>query len=243
MANYWSQREQDENETENRAYSEALSLVENGEAMSRADIPVTLWNTMSGSQKATVNDRMRQKVTGADVVTDDKVYYELDQMAADNPQRFGELDLAQYFRHLAPADRDKLSNLQRRVKAGEISGFKGQRDIREELVNDFYKGPSSKTPEADGLRRRFDEAVQVHVESKGKRPDVAELRAIRAGLVKEVVLKDRSMWFDDKRKVYEIGIEDVPAADRAEIEAVLTKRGRAASEQAIVELYLKANQK
>lgn len=248
VSRYWSEREQSQNERESKAYSEALSLVENDMAKARAEIPVATWNAMSGEQQARVNDRLRQKATGADVVTDSKVYYELDQLAAENPQRFGELDLVPFFQHLGPADREKISGLQRSVKAGQIAGFKGQREIREELVNDFFKGPRGKAPEADAMRQRFDDAVTVHIETKGKRPDINELRAIRAGLVKDVVLKDRSLWFDDTRKVYEIGIEDVPEADRAEIEAALKKprkgfpSGRAVTEQAIVELYLKGRQ-
>jgi hypothetical protein len=242
VSNYWSQREQDENEQQSSAYSEALKRVYSDGAKTRAEIPVQTWNAMSGEQQGAVLRAMQKDESAGPTDAESKVFYELEQLAADNPQKFGELDLTHYFPHLARTHQDKLSGLQRSVKSGEIAGFKGQVQIREELVNDFYKAAKGKTPEADALRRRFDEAVQVHIGAKGRRPDVAELRAIRDGLTKEVVLKDRSLWFDDKRKVYEIGFEDVPEADRKEIEAALKKAGRSVSEQAVVDLYLKGRQ-
>jgi hypothetical protein len=238
----WSNREQAQTEAEKSAFSDTVKLIVAGSATSRDDIPVAQWNTMTGPQQHDALELMRKKAKGDDAVTDFGVYYELDQMAAENPQKFGELDLTLYAPHLDKTDREKVSALQRAVKSGQIAGFKGQREVREELVNDFYQKAKNKTPEADALRRRFDEAVQVHIDTKGKRPDINELRTIREGLVKDVMLKDRWGPFNDERKVYEIGLEDVPDADRKEIEAALKKRGRTVTEQAIVELYLKGRE-
>lgn len=240
VSRYWSEREQGDNEREARAYSAALSLVENGEAKTRADIPVATWNDMSGEQQARVNDRLRQRATGADVVTNSNVYYELDQLAADNPQKFGDLDLVPYFPHLAPADREKLSGLQRRLKAGEVAGFQTVRDVREGLVKEVYGNTpkGEKLERANALRRRFDEAVLAEQEGGGKRVNSQRAQEIKKSLLVEVVTSPGLVW-DTEKPVYEIGIEDVPAAERAEIEGALKRKGRTVTEQLIVDLYVR----
>lgn len=242
-------------EQEGRAADEAWQLVGQGKRP-----PEALLAKMDGKERVQLQDHLRaraeQAAARATPKTDWNVYLDLrERIAAGEKVR-----LQAYTTKLAGAQLEQLVDLQTKAaKPAEIdSMLTDKQRVDNALVGlgiDAKKDPDS----AGAFAAEVDRRVRAASGEKGGKP----LTADEKQKIVDTVAMDRvylDEWGPDPEKPVSllkpdeleaayvkvggrnVRVSTVPASDRMQIIAALRAAGRPATEQAIVELYLKAQQ-
>lgn len=172
-------------------------------------------------------------------------YYELRQMAFDNPEQFAQADLRREFPHLGGGARESLIDLQTRAR--DAHELKDAATMGQQLAAMHNAlGYGARDMERKG---KFDLAVQAAInaeqKAKGKKLTYDERQAIMDRLVIEGEIDGSGILRDDRGRVFELqGREDfgdfapkVPKVERDKIEAALKRAGRPVSDAAVLQLY------
>jgi hypothetical protein len=233
---------------------EALAFINGGGKF--ADLPLKIKNGLKPSALNSLRSYAEQQAGGGRRSTDPETLIELSELSADDPQKFGELNMLEYRDKLSDGDFEEFVDLQRKVRTGSIdgkaTGFMTMNQVRDERLRDLFGSamPTAKEGDKTSLaRRKFIEQYEARLRSfrdeSGKRPGADDARKILDDLTADVAI-NRDYWFDTSKKVFELGEDDipeVPEADRNEIIRELQKRGKAVTEDAIVGLYRTVNGK
>jgi len=184
-----------------------------------ASIPRALWRSMDGrDQMAVLNDE-KNRIDGGKTATDWNRYYELKQLAADDPEAFRDLPLTRDFDKLGPSERKELINLQQSAPNSadnlDAIGLSAQVDLAM---------PDEKDKEKKGLfERRVTETVYRRNRELGRKLNQDERQQIIDDLLIEGEVRDGGFWNSTVRR-FEIGADDaerfVPADIEAEFDAI-----------------------
>jgi hypothetical protein len=249
-----AEAKQAEIETREALTEEALGFINGGGKF--ADLPLRIKNGLLPSSLNSLRSYAEQMAGGGTRRTNPETLIELSELSADDPQKFGELDMLAYRDKLSDGDFEEFVDLQRKIRTGSLdgkaTGFMTMNQVRDERLRDLFGSamPTSKEGEKTSLsRRKFVEQYEARLrafrEDSGKRPGVDDARKILDDLTADVAI-NRDYWFDTTKKVYELDegdIEGVPEADRNEIIRELQKRRKPVTEQAIIGLYRHVNAK
>jgi hypothetical protein len=228
---------------------EAMSFINDGGKY--ADLPLHIKNGLKPSALNSLRSYAEQTAGGGRRFTDPETLIELSELSADDPQRFGEISMLEYRDKLSDSDFEEFVDLQRKIRTGSLdgkaTGFMTMNQVRDQRLAELFGSARPSTKESEKQkekRRKFIDQYEARLRSfrdeTGKRPGADDARKILDDLTATVVID----WGRDKR-VYELGerdISDVPQADRDEIIRELQKRGKAITEQAIIDLYRRVNQ-
>lgn len=184
-----------------------------------ASIPRAIWRSMDGrDQMAVLNDE-KNRIDGGKTATDWDRYYELKQLAADDPEAFRALPLTQDFDKLGPSERKELINLQQSapnsVENLDAIGLSAQVDL---ATVDW------KDKEEKGLfERRVTEKVYAKNRELGRKLNQDERQQIVDDLLIEGEIRDGGLWNSSKRR-FELDPEEaerfVPADIADEFDAI-----------------------
>ena len=219
-------------------------------------IPRSTWNTFSPGERAQLENYAKHKREGTQPATNWGEYYNLKTMAADPRLReqYMRVNLMQYRDRLADSEFKDLVNAQEGLRKGDDKTAKLLDGVRTnaEIVNTALKkagiDPEAKSGndvDAYGLfRQKVDERVVALQTQTGNPVSSKELSEITDDLIIEGVTQKGWFW-DTKKRKYELApgerlqfeIKDVPAAERAKIEAALKKKGLKVTDDKVLDLY------
>ena len=199
-------------------------------------------------------DRVRAKdylQKDGKVTTNVGVWYELTQMAGDDPLGFAnDVDLLRFRNAIDEEDLQRLGTLQKdmreKQRAGDPTKVNNQivlDAMRELEVNTVGKVSQNDKERAAEFRYAFEGAVIAHKQATGKEPSVEDKKKIRDALMVEVV--SGTSWWGGTRKsrlfeADEVREVVVPKEERNKIIAALQKRGVEATEDRIQYYYLRS---
>lgn len=180
------------------------------------------------------------------VETDWGVYYELRQIAADDPNAFAEADLRRFFGVLAEPERRQLLQLQEKARnpgtALDVATLQQQiaTSLRTLDLKDEQRGQ---------FEGRVQEEIDAAQQQLGRQLNWEERQTIidRLLISGEVIGGGLFGLFDPDRRLFEVarddlsrfefGIDQIPARDREKIEAALERQGLPVTDQNIIDSY------
>jgi len=220
------------------------------------NIPRSVWNTFSVSDKSSLEAYAKHKREGTQPVTDWNQYYNLKTMASSPEMRseYQRINLMKYRSNLADAEFKELVNAQEGLRKGDDKTAKLLDGVRTdaEIVNNALKqagvDPNSKdeteATQINSFRRQVDEKVIAVQQASGKKINSVELQKITDSLIVEGVTSKGWLW-DTKKRKFELNpgeklqfrLGDIPAQEKALIEQTLQRRGIPVTDDKILELY------
>lgn len=227
---------------------QALAFINEGGNF--ADLPIAIKNGLKVSELSSLRSYGEQMAGGGRIRTDLAAYDELSRLAADNPQRFGEMNLLEYRDRLDEGAFEKFADLQRRMRVGgssdpEVAGFRNiNQTVDEYLVKVFRetKAKGEKQEKIIQFRAQFEDRLRAFEAQKGSKATTKDARDILDLMTSKVAI-ERDFWFDAKKPAHELTIDNVPDADRSEIIAELRKRGMPVTDQSVLDLFIRVNRR
>jgi hypothetical protein len=227
---------------------QALGFINDGGKF--ADLPLKIRNGLKPSELNSLRSYAEQMAGGGARRTNPETLIDLSTMSAEDPQAFGEIDMLAYRDRLSDGDFEEFVDLQRKIKTGTLdgkaTGFMSVNQVRDERIKDIFGSPAKQSETQKQRRRQFIEQfegqLKAYREQNKKSAGADDARKILDDMTAEVAVS-RDFWFDTTKPAYAVTGEDIPDADRSEIIAELTKRGKQVTDQAIIDLYRRVNVK
>lgn len=226
-------------------------------------IPTSLVATMDVNERKSLRsyaDELNGKGAGG-IKTDLSTFYNLETMATtpETRDKFLELDLNQYKSKLSPSDFEEMAKLQGSSRKGDAAAeaklqwTQSKHQIIGSVMNSALIGITKKGKVKDvAARASFRSAVDAEVsriQSATNKPVTLEqVKQIANELATQhVVERPGMLWGTNQEEVRTfqmrpgekviLDIKDVPAGQRAQIQAALQQRGRPVTDAAIVDWY------
>lgn len=246
-------------EQEEAAMREAYDILDRTADVTR--IPPALWAGFSGSTRRAMREYARMLAAGTPVETDYPTYYRLLQQAGDDPQAFATANLLQFRHKLGETEFKQLANLQLSIKNGNrqaadkvLEGFRTRGQILEDTLRLYRIDPKADPDTDEGraialLRRLLDQRVDA-MQAAGQKVTNTEIqRALDDLLSQEITIP--GSWkalirpftydlFDQRKRLVDLTIDDVPADWRRKIEERLRRNGVPITDATILEWYINA---
>jgi hypothetical protein len=221
-------------------------------------IPATIWANYSGATRSAIKSYAEQKAQGLPIETDWPTYYARMREAGDNPGAFVQRNLLADRNKLGDAEFKQLESLRLSLKNGDRSAADKELaplQTRNQLIDDTLTlhgiDPNAKPETAEGkaiaqLRRMVSRRVDL-LQGGGQKASNADIQSEIDGLLSQTTTVPGSWWNifpggkafrDTSKRLLDLTITDVPAADRTQIEQALKARNRPISEAAILDYYL-----
>ncbi|MGH8523141.1 MAG: hypothetical protein ACREXY_02670, partial [Gammaproteobacteria bacterium] len=198
--------------------------------------------------------RITQRIKGEEIVTNPKVYDDLDRMSRDPKRRqeFLTYDFSKHWDQIAPEHRKVFNERQKELsdptKAAQFESESNQLALAYDELGINKTGDQGKNKETQELRVSFDQQYQAakrtFVQQKGVAPGAEDIKKILDGMKMPFALQNKYFGTEAVRS-YQIGPEDqarktVPDEYRAQIiSAFLERKKRAPSNAEMLEAYAK----
>lgn len=224
-----------------------------------AAIPPTVWAELDGNARSGLRGYARALAAGTPVKTDPVTWTRLMELARTDPDKFVQENLLRYKDKLDDGDYQELERLKlsvsNRDRAGTDKILDDFRTVNQVLGQAFDLNGIATTGE-DGkknattvarVERIVAERVGLLQRQTGKKATNADVQSIVDDVLSATITMTRpsgfwnggGLWDTTKTKrVVDTTIGDVPAGDRAQIEAALRAAHRPVTDQAIVDLYV-----
>jgi hypothetical protein len=233
------------------------------------NIPRSTWESLSVSQKTSLESYAKHKREGTEPVTDWNQFYSLKTMAATPQLRneFMRIDLMQYRSKLGNAEFKELINAQDGLRKGDdktsklLDGVLTDTQRMDAALRDAGYDPSPKEESDDWNTvtqfRRAYEARVIQLNSQQQKEATAEQKeAIISDLMAEGAVEkyrfklfgvEQAYWPDRRKKKFEllpgeameVEYSDIPERERATIEKKLKERKIKPTEDRVLEIYRK----
>jgi hypothetical protein len=216
------------------------------------------WMTLSPEERKAAEARQQQLLEGKQPVTNWGRYYDLKQIASNATTReeFLRLNLLTERSSMADTEFKELVNLQAALRRGDedvakkLDGYRTKSQIVDGALSSIGIDPTPSTHGGDEsqkvqrFRRMVDEEIQLTQKRTGKELTNEEVQGIVDRLLVEGVKKRGWIW-DDKARVFEvepgesleIGVKDIPDAQRRTIETVLRERKIPVTDENIIRYF------
>lgn len=244
-------------EREAAASDEAWQLVGQGKR-----VPERTLQSMNGKERVQLQDYLRDRATrlaagGAAPKTDMQTYIDLREKLA-----VGEaVNLRAFTEKISPSDMEKLLDIQTAArKPGERDALLTTQERVKKAAFDLYgeNADKKKPAEVYALQTEIDKRIRAQSNALGRKlkPD-EEQAAVDSVVMDRVYVSEwgtdpqkpvTTLTPDEQKNAYvlvqgkRIAVSSVPARDRQQIIRALRETGAPATEQAIVELYLRGQQ-
>jgi hypothetical protein len=233
----------------------------NGNLRSIQSLPA--WKDTPGPQRESLRAYAKRLAGGEEMVTNWKAYYGARDLALDDPQAFGRLDLYALYRgKLANAQFEQLLDIKSAIRSKEATAVQkvlGGVSTDTQIWNSVIKAPGSgieeDTDAARQVRTRWEQTVEAEQQARGKELDVTEKRQMLDDLVMDAAITKGSGWaiihpyqydfWDQTKKGYQITMDDIPQSERQAIVEGLraAKPPLPATEANILRAYLQNKRK
>ncbi|HQS14405.1 phage tail tip lysozyme [Reyranella sp.] len=216
--------------------------------------PPEIWNQLSYTKQQSIDATIAHNAKGQDVVTDQRVWYEIQQGLTSPDQavraQWANKPLWEYKRYLSNGDFQELSKIQSTARQGDPNKqltriLNANQMIDDTLLtlgvgigNTASKGDAEK---ANNFRRLAQQQITAFEVEQKRTATPEEQRKIIDRLALPTFLRKGVLWGEDTKPAYEVTITDVPATEREKIVEALRGRGLPMTDDAIVDLYRRAN--
>lgn len=246
-------------EQESAAADQAWQMVGQGKR-----VPESLLATMDGHERVQLQEHLRARAeraaAGTAMKTDPKEHARLIDMMLNDPEGFKKERIAAA--HLSPTDLEQFAAKQMAMRSNTNSGKQDSMLTDDQRVNAALVSsginPKKQPDAAYAVRGEIDRRVRAESAARGDKPLNADdkQRIIDSVLVDKVYVSE---WGRDSQKPLslvkpeelgeayvtvggkDVKLSTVPMTDRQQIIQALQRRGMPATEQAIVETYLRKN--
>lgn len=191
------------NEKGDNALADAQRWVLDNKATSLAQLPPPLKDALMQFAPGKMDDLGNFAKAQGNVPTDWPTYTALRALAANEPKAFAATDLRQHFMALAPAEREKLVDLQTKAKTPE-----GQNDIAtlgQQLATAHgLLGLKNSDHKKKG---QFDDAVTQALAAEKRDKGKALTFEERDRVIKRMMLPARDLetsWISDEKRIYQV---------------------------------------
>ena len=205
-------------------------------------IPAAVLASLDGRDLAALKDHARIRAEGRAVKTDFGTYYDLRQMAVEDPEGFRKVDLRRYTGKLSSGDLQEFAKLQ----TGKPKEVKDAATLTQQLSStyDALGWGASKREQKGAFDRAVTDAINAEQTQRGKELTYTERQAIidRMAIEGDV----NGMWPGGGRRYYEVQgrpeaekfTPEIPDTERQQIVDRFTKRkGRAPSKDELNQIY------
>lgn len=228
-------------------------------------VPPSIWTSLTVGEKTALEQYAKRKAGGG-LQTDFAVFYRLFTQAAENPQAFAGENLMRYRHQLEDTEFKELVRLQASIRTDDREGankvlddFRTETQILNEALEIAGIDP---TPPAGKrqteqqaavarMRREVADRVRLLQSSTGKKATNADVQAIADDVLTDTVRTapaQRAAWYgipipfldrpEERKRIVDLTVADVPRGARAEIEAALRAKNRAVTDQSVLDLYV-----
>jgi len=224
-----------------------------------------LWAQLDGPHRAEL-DRYAQQLFTNDRPTEQEHFYRITQQATWDPDAFMRRDLFLSLSKLSNSDFQQLAMLQNMMQENRrkeaqviVDDYRTSDQVINNALREFNIDPSPKegTPESKAiarLRQMAGEAALAWQRENGKKQTPNDvLQKIVDDLLQQDVTVPGSWWglwpgsgqsvFDQNKRIIDLTIADVPAAERTKIEDALSGAGRPITDDAILTLYVRTQER
>lgn len=217
-------------------------------------IPATVWANMDGEKRASARAYAHALAKGVPVETDFPTYYGLMQQAAHDPETFATTNLLGYRAKIGETELKQLTEMQGAIVKGDrasaekvLGGFRSKEQLIDDGLNLYGIDPkeagkgSTEGRAISQLRRMVDDRVQAQENLTGKKATNADMQSIVDSLLSQKASVPGSWfgtWWPTEKKLIDVTIGDVPAADKAQITEALKRANRPVSDATVLDLYL-----
>ncbi len=246
-----------ENEAKETDYVGATNIIEKTKNFD--NVPPNLLVKMTPAERTSLRNYADNLREGKKPVTNWDDFYNLRTMASSNSTKtkFMQTNLMEYRPSLADSEFKELANLQAQLRNGDekaektLDGYRTDAQIVDGALTSagFDATPKQGTDDAkkvNQFRRKVDERIAQHQQNTGKKATNEEVQSIVDTMMVEGVSEKGWIW-DTKKRLFElnpgesieIGVDDVPPAEKAKIESALKKNGMPVTSENIVKLFSK----
>ena len=240
-------RELGEKDQEERLLKSAYDILDKtGDA---DKIPRSMWASFEGSQRSALLSYAKGKREGVDIPAAGPAYYELKLMAAQPETRnqFLGTNLQTYRGKMKDSELKELVDAQTEAKKNgktdTLDGFLTDTQIANDAMAQInIKKDSDDAPQ---FRKKLDQMVAQKQKALGRKITGDELRAL-ADEASVKVVTDKGWLWDTTKRAFELkegdeieGVkyDDIPKANRTEIENFLKSKKAPATSQAVEAFY------
>jgi hypothetical protein len=210
-----------------------------------------LWSEATSKEREEWVRYATKEEKGEKVKTDMGAWLTLSQMASEHPDEFLKEDLNSPFlrNRLSDADLKHFSEVRAKIQKGEqpkqLKDFRiNQQVINETLQNDLGLDPRAK--ENRGTVARLHQLVRERAEllqhNTGKAPLNEDIQAITDDILSKHFTVKGWIWDTDKPLI-QATVGDIPKEDRAQIEAALRSKNHPVTEDAILDLFIRTQER
>jgi hypothetical protein len=211
-----------------------------------------LWTQLDEKQRNALESYAGKLQEGSGTIkTDTPFWIRLRQQASTNPQEFLKQDPLQWLSKLSPSDVQEMVKLQDSIRKGDekeankaLDDFRTERQVIDNTLSTMGINPSLKENDATVARVHQIVGEQAGAFSRltGKKPNNDDLQRIVDSVVKTNYTVKGWIW-DSEKPLVGVTIADIPSKDRAQIEDALRKANQAVSDNAILDLFIRTQQR
>lgn len=233
-----------------------------------AAIPAGVWSTLTPDQRSSARSYARNLAEGVPVKTDDPTFYRLMVQARDDPDAFTKVNMLDFRSKLSSGDFQQLAGMQLSFvnaaraeaaqdadraaqelarAANQIEGFRTKAQILDQSLAQYGMKPEKEPEAVARLFRILDRHLEA-LSASGVKVTPTEIQAAVDALLSQPVTDPGSWWnifpggkpfFEQRgKRLIDVTINDVPVADRQQIEARLRARGRTVTPEAVLQVYI-----
>lgn len=218
-------------------------------------VPSHILAAMDGKDFATLRAQAKRDAAGIKTETDWGVYGDLRFMAANAPETFLGTDLRELYPALAPAEREKLHDLQDTIRKGETPKASADDVTLMQQMTAIYRelgwddAPKDKAKKG-ALFKAVEDAIYAEQRRLGEDKKITDeqRRKIIDRLIVSGEIEGAHWWsFDKPARAFEVSPDDasrfrveVPEFERKKIEAALRRAGHRVDDAAVEALYKRA---
>lgn len=212
---------------------------------------------LDGEQYVKLRALARHVREGTEPVTDYGAYYSLLQLAGNDATRakFLQVDLMEHRHELDNAKFSELARLQANLRSGKaddetLDGYRTKKQVVDDALASIRVDPTPKpgTKHAETVntfRKRVDEEILAMQRQTGKKATSADVQEVVDRLLIQGTVPGSGWVFDDRKRLFElqpgeafdVGADEIPAAERKKIEEALTRANRPVTPATVAELF------
>ena len=237
-----------ERQSEQEVADKAYAWIDGGNSLDKLPPPVLDRLKKNGSVLPALRSFEKSKAENIPIKTDQTYYYELKETARLDPKAYLAENLLKYRDKLSDADFQELTNLKAIVQRGNerevkeaLGGFSTNKELWDSTLKDWGFDPNTKdTVDIDTnnqIRRQFDLYVEDQQRGGKKLPDEDAKRYLDQVLGQRTAVPG-AMYGTRETALVNVTADQIPAADRARIEARLRAEGTPVSPVTVREAYI-----
>lgn len=252
---YFSDQSQAKKQDEDDRFEEASGLLEKTKNLN--SIPPQMWANMSSSQHRSLETRFTQLRDGIEPQSNGETYYNLQQTAVTPELRdkFLGTNLLEYRHQVTSGELSSLMDMQKSMRKSDgeaddtIRGLRTRTQVVNETLKSIGIDPNAKDSGTANkvlqFQRQIDDQIAEYNKTNNKKPNATEMQKMADNLVVQATVPNSGFLWNTSGPAFTlpkgtsvtVGIDDIPASEKAAITKALNARSIPVTNEKIEELY------